>query len=112
MSMLVAAPLATRSFEPVRRREVLAVRIALRGDVFVPGDPGYEAGRRGPNTAYDKHPALVVRPADALDVSRAVLAARELDVEIAVRGGGTAWRAGRTASPSQAKESSPRSHAL
>ncbi len=46
------------------------------------------AGRFGHNTSYDKRPAAIVRPRDAREVAAAVLAARELDLDLAVRGGG------------------------
>jgi FAD/FMN-containing dehydrogenase len=68
--------------------DLLALRAAIDGAVLVPGDPGFETGRLAHNTLFVRRPAVIVRPAGALDVARAVRTARELDLEIAVRGGG------------------------
>ena len=64
------------------------LRDALGRDAIIPGDTAYEPGRMAHNTIYDRRPAAIVRPTGALEVARAVLAARELGLDIAVRGGG------------------------
>ncbi len=69
-------------------RELRALRSVVRGKVLVEGDFGYDAARGIQNTIYDRRPAVIVRPVDALDVSRAVITARDLGLEIAVKGGG------------------------
>jgi FAD/FMN-containing dehydrogenase len=65
-----------------------ALRRQVRGDVIGPDDEGYEEARRVYSAMIDRHPAVVVRPADAGDVVAAVDFARENDVDLSVRGGG------------------------
>src|SRR3954463_6235336 len=60
----------------------------LAGEVISPAHPEYEAARRVWNRAVDRHPRLIVRAADALDVARAVRYARAHDLPLAVRSGG------------------------
>jgi FAD/FMN-containing dehydrogenase len=57
-------------------------------DVLRPGDEGYEEARRIHNGMIDKRPAAIWRCRTAGDVAQAVLAGREGDLEISVRGGG------------------------
>ncbi|MEU8970125.1 FAD-binding oxidoreductase [Streptomyces monashensis] len=72
-----------------KARAALAVlREDLAGEVFAPGDPGYDEARAVPNARIDRRPAVIARCADAADVVRAVRFARDLDLHIAVRGGG------------------------
>lgn len=65
-----------------------ALRASVTGDVFCPGDPGYDEARRVWNAQIDRHPAVVVMCADAADVAAAVVFARCAGLEISVRGGG------------------------
>ncbi|GHE01775.1 FAD-binding oxidoreductase [Streptomyces alanosinicus] len=65
-----------------------ALREDLAGEVFAPGDPGYDDARAVFNAAIDRHPAVIAQCADVTDAVRAVRFARELDLRIAVRGGG------------------------
>ncbi|MGW3207115.1 FAD-binding protein [Streptomyces sp. NPDC001135] len=65
-----------------------ALRADLTGDVFAPGDPGYDDTRVVSNAMIDARPAVIAQCVDAADVVRAVRFARELDLHIAVRGGG------------------------
>jgi FAD/FMN-containing dehydrogenase len=65
---------------------VLAER--LTGDIIAPGHPQYEEARSVWNGMIDKRPALIVRCADADDVTTAVRFARERELPLAVRGGG------------------------
>ncbi|HKR71294.1 MAG TPA: FAD-binding oxidoreductase [Streptosporangiaceae bacterium] len=60
----------------------------LRGELIMPGDPGYDGARAVYNGMIDKHPAAIARCRDAADVITCVRFAREHGVEIAVRGGG------------------------
>ncbi len=64
------------------------LRETIEGDVFVAGDPGYDAARAVWNAMIDRHPAVIVRPARVDDVVAAVALARELGIPISVRGGG------------------------
>ncbi|GGX50652.1 FAD-binding oxidoreductase [Streptomyces fructofermentans] len=65
-----------------------ALREDLTGEVFAPGDPGYDGARTVYNGMIDRRPAVVAQCADGDDVVRAVRFARDLDLPIAVRGGG------------------------
>ncbi|EFL31157.1 FAD linked oxidase domain-containing protein [Streptomyces viridochromogenes DSM 40736] len=65
-----------------------ALREELSGDVFAPDDAGYDEARAVFNGMIDRRPAVIAQCADADDVVRAVRFARELDLPVAVRGGG------------------------
>jgi FAD/FMN-containing dehydrogenase len=73
---------------PLGAPDLRALRAAISGQVLVAVDPGYDEVRGVHNSHYDRRPAAIVRPADAIDVSRAVLTARELGLELAVKSGG------------------------
>src|SRR3989440_10914796 len=60
----------------------------LDGDVLVAGDPGYDAARAVWNAMVDRRPRLIARCRNVADVRAAVLAARDLSLEIGVRCGG------------------------
>ena len=64
------------------------LRNALRGELLVPLDPGYESARLVWNGNIDRRPALIVRPAGVPDVQQAVLCAQRNSLRLAVRGGG------------------------
>ncbi|MFF9089370.1 FAD-binding protein [Streptomyces sp. NPDC014991] len=65
-----------------------ALRDDLVGAVLAPADPGYDEARSVFNAVIDRRPAVIAQCADATDVVRAVRFGRELDLPIAVRGGG------------------------
>ncbi|MGW2423173.1 FAD-binding oxidoreductase [Streptomyces sp. NPDC001709] len=65
-----------------------ALRQDLCGDVFAPGDAGYDHARTVFNALFDRRPAVIAQCANVTDVVRAVRFARDLDLHIAVRGGG------------------------
>jgi len=64
------------------------LRALFNGRVIAPDDPRYEEARTPFYGGVDKHPAAIVRVADAGDVSRLVSLAREHGFELAVRSGG------------------------
>ncbi|MFG2873105.1 FAD-binding protein [Streptomyces sp. NPDC048338] len=64
------------------------LREDLAGDVFVPGDPGYDEARIVFNGMIDRRPAVIAQCETQDDVSNAVLFGREAGLPIAVRGGG------------------------
>ncbi len=70
------------------RLSIEQLRAELAGPVLGPGEPGYDAARRVFLPSVDRHPAAIVRPADAGEVARVVLLTRETGLELAVRGGG------------------------
>jgi FAD/FMN-containing dehydrogenase len=61
---------------------------SLRGELIVPGDPGYDAARAVYNGMIDKRPAAIARCRDVADVITCVNFGREHGVELAVRSGG------------------------
>ncbi|MEU9168063.1 FAD-binding oxidoreductase [Streptomyces sp. NPDC048420] len=65
-----------------------ALREDLAGDVFAPDDPGYDEARIVFNAMIDRRPAVIAQCVDEDDVVRSVRFARDLDLPIAVRGGG------------------------
>jgi FAD/FMN-containing dehydrogenase len=65
-----------------------ALREDLAGEVLAPGDPGYDDARAVFNAMIDKRPAVIAQCENRDDVIRAVRFARDLDLKIAVRGGG------------------------
>jgi hypothetical protein len=67
---------------------VEALAGGLRGDVFGPGDLGYDEARRVYNAMIDKRPACIARCVDTADVVAALDFARRQGLEVAVRGGG------------------------
>jgi hypothetical protein len=64
------------------------LREEVTGRVIVPGDAGYDQARTVFYGGFDRRPAVIVRSADAADVSRVVSLARETGAELAVRSGG------------------------
>jgi FAD/FMN-containing dehydrogenase len=64
------------------------LRQQLRGEVIVPGDPGYDEARRVYNAMIDKRPALIVQCVDPADVGTAISFARDHQLLVAVRSGG------------------------
>jgi FAD/FMN-containing dehydrogenase len=67
---------------------VEALKAATRGQIFQPGDSGFDEARQIWNGMIDRRPALIVRCAGVADVRRAVAFARDHDLLLAVRGGG------------------------
>jgi FAD binding domain/Berberine and berberine like len=67
---------------------ISSLRASVRGRVIAPEDPAYDQARTIFYGGFDRHPAVIVRVADAGDVSRVVSLARETGLELAVRSGG------------------------
>ncbi|MER6409986.1 FAD-binding oxidoreductase [Streptomyces humidus] len=65
-----------------------ALREDLAGDVFTPGDSGYDEARTVFNSMIDRRPTVIAQCTDVSDVVRAVRFARDDDLPVAVRGGG------------------------
>ena len=64
------------------------LRGAFSGRVIGPGDPEYDDARTVVYGGFDRRPAVIIRPADAADVSRVISLASETGLELAVRSGG------------------------
>jgi FAD/FMN-containing dehydrogenase len=69
-------------------RDLEALRAAIAGQVFVPGDAGYDQARQAWNLAVDARPAVVVVAGSAADVTQAVRYARARGMRIAPQGTG------------------------
>ena len=67
---------------------IAALRAGLRGELFTPEDPGYDAARKVYNAMISRRPSLIARCADVADVILAVNFAREQKLPVAIRGGG------------------------
>ncbi|WP_330284041.1 FAD-binding oxidoreductase [Streptomyces sp. NBC_00588] len=65
-----------------------ALREDLVGELFAPEDPGYDEARIVFNAMIDRRPAAIAQCANEADVVKSVRCARELDLPVAVRGGG------------------------
>lgn len=73
----------------------LAIAVAAKklastfsGQLLQPADVGYDDARKVHNGLVDKRPALIARSGGVADVVGAVELARNLSLEVAVRGGG------------------------
>jgi hypothetical protein len=64
------------------------LRADLKGRVIAPDDPDYDEARTVFYGGFDRRPLVIVRVADAGDVSRVVSLARETGRELAIRSGG------------------------
>ncbi len=60
----------------------------FKGKVITATDPEYDSARTVFYGGFDRHPAAIVRVADAEDASRLVSLAREQGIELAIRSGG------------------------
>jgi hypothetical protein len=69
-------------------RDLDALRAAIAGQVFVPGEAGYDQARRAWNLAVDQRPAVVVDAGSADDVVEAVRYARAHGTRVAPQGSG------------------------
>jgi len=71
--------------------QVQSLADTLRGNLLLPGNTAYESARHVLNGSIDKHPALIVQPSGAADVSTAVNFARDNDLVVAVKCGGHSY---------------------
>ena len=71
----------------IKQEAIATLRMKIRGDLIQPGDPQYETARKVYNAMIDTHPALIIRPVDAADVSGAVEFGHDHRLDVAVRGG-------------------------
>ena len=78
--------------------DVADLRAALRGELLMAGDAGYDDARRLWNAAFNRKPALIARCAGAADVMRTVSFASAHGLLTSVRGGGALPASTRTLS--------------
>ena len=60
------------------------LRSGFAGAILESRDRGYDLARQSFNAMIDRRPAVIAQPADAAEVVRAVLFARDHDLPIAV----------------------------
>lgn len=72
----------------LKAADIADLRSNLRGPVLTRTSEGYDVARRIWNGAFDRHPALIARCANAADVMTAVQFAASNDLLVAIRGGG------------------------
>jgi FAD/FMN-containing dehydrogenase len=70
------------------KNEIDQFKAALRGQLIMPDDTGYDEARAVWNAMIDRRPAMIVRCAGVADVRCAVNFARDQDLPLAIRGGG------------------------
>jgi FAD/FMN-containing dehydrogenase len=64
------------------------LRSEFKDRVIAPGDPDYDKARTVFYGGVDRHPAVIIKVADANEVSHVVNLARETGLELAIRSGG------------------------
>ena len=72
----------------IEKAALQELKDALRGQMLLAGNDGYDTARRVLNRSIDKHPALIVRPSGPADVATAVTFANERNLLVAVKCGG------------------------
>ncbi|HSM30470.1 MAG TPA: FAD-binding oxidoreductase [Woeseiaceae bacterium] len=75
----------------LERAAVQELADSLRGNLLLPGNPGYDVARRVLNQSIDRHPALIVQPTGVADIQNAVTFARERQLLLAVKCGGHSY---------------------
>src|SRR5215216_4615013 len=73
---------------PMERISFPQIRRAIKGQVIAPDDTGYDEARSVFYGKFDRHPAVIIRPANAADVAYVIGLARDSGMELAVRSGG------------------------
>jgi len=72
----------------IKQAALDGLRKKFAGQIIAPGDPDYDAARTIFNAMIDRRPGVIAQCAKVEDVVRAVRFGRDLDLEIAIRGGG------------------------
>ena len=70
------------------QEQVQALQGSLRGQLLRPGDAAYPEACQIYNGMIDRHPALIARCVDVADVIAAVNFSRNMQLPLAIRGGG------------------------
>lgn len=81
-------PQDAKTASPTAELSIDAVRAAVKGRVIAPGDADYDRARTVFYGGADRHPAVIVKVANAADVQAVVALARETGLDLAVRSGG------------------------
>lgn len=85
--------MVTKNYAPspetdLRTLSIPQLHAVLNGRVIAPDDAQYDQARTVFYGGIDRRPAVIVRAADATDVSRVISLARETGLELAIRSGG------------------------
>jgi FAD/FMN-containing dehydrogenase len=72
----------------VSKEAIANLEQKVKGHIVRPGDSSYDEVRKIWNAMIERRPAIIVRCAEADDVSHAISFARENRLEISIRGGG------------------------
>jgi len=75
----------------IQELSIAQLRADLSGRVITPDDADYDKARTVFSGAIDRRPAVIVRVANAADVSHVISLARETGLELAVRSGGHSY---------------------
>ena len=67
---------------------VTELKSKLRGEVLLPGEPGYDSSRTIWNAMIDRKPSLIARCAGVADIMHTVAFARDQGLLVSVRAGG------------------------
>ena len=73
------------------RDTIKALTEAVRGRVITPSDSDYDDARAVHNGMHDRRPGAVIQSVDSADVMAVVAAARDGGLDLAIRGGATAF---------------------
>src|SRR5262249_47853301 len=76
------------TFNTAAHRSAETLRAAIAGEVFVPGEAGYDQARQAWNLAVDQRPSVVVAAESPADVADAVRFADAHGMRIAPQGTG------------------------
>ena len=68
--------------------DVAAIRERFAGRVIGPDDEGYDAARTIVYGGFDRRPAVIIQPGDAVEVAQVIALARETGLPLSVRSGG------------------------
>ena len=91
VSSSVEAVTGARTAIEIEKAALDELKSSLRGNMLLPGNPGYDVARRVLNPGIDKHPALVIQPQGVTDIRKAVTFARERELLLAVKCGGHSY---------------------
>src|SRR5688572_4913461 len=72
----------------LRSAQIKELADALKGQLLLSGDAGYDEARLLLNPSFDRHPALIAQPSDVSGVQATVNFAREHNLLVAVKCGG------------------------
>jgi FAD/FMN-containing dehydrogenase len=73
---------------PLDAAAIRKITSEISGHVITPHASDYESSRLVENRAFDRHPAVIVRCANASDVARTLDFAQKQNLPLAVRAGG------------------------